>query len=398
METLEPRANVRKETYDTIQKKISPNNKKRKILATPKPRKRQKFNLETLDQVKALEKRIRRDSKNVGTGGGGKGTLRFVRKNSALTDKTSRANGVKGVSVGQSTNKSKRGKSLRREASQINLESFVSQNPSPSAQTNLSASRLTLLELARRRPPPPQLSPADESILPASLETEEVIDPLSFEDHFISSSKTFSQLEMDEELTDTEEEVEPETDHFVLNFENSNNHDGEDLVEAIELSPPVPYPGSSSNLTNSFVPSSQLLASPLPQNHSPILNFPLSNSRNDTFSTSSRPILPAPPSSPDSPWVPPFHPSSPVSPIRPTLSHSRRSSSSITPFETPSSPITSRYFASRQDQTSGSPSKSIRLLETLSLITGAGEANAIESRAEEEMEVAKVIEGQQKQE
>ncbi|GAA5959700.1 hypothetical protein JCM3765_007244 [Sporobolomyces pararoseus] len=379
MEGLEPKASTRKQTYKEINRKISPNNNKRKILATPKPRKRQKFNLETLDKVNALEMKIRRDMRGVGND-------RLTRSSQAsalaLSDKGAKRNRVEVGGPNGSTKKLRKGKPLRREDSEVNLDPFLLQSPStvPASSSTPSASRLSLLELARRRPPPIIV---DQPILPDSLETDELmLEPTSLptEVSSFSSPRTLTELEMakaeEEELTDTEaEEIEIEKDHFVLDFDSD---DESEEMEAIEIPSPFLKSNSSPQVSPYFIPSSQLPASPpspSPPNDSSVFNFPLSNARKDASYTSDR--APMTPSN-SSLWR--VHPrlpatSPPSSPIRPSLGP-RRSAFSV---PSTSSPEVSPYFSGlNQLDEAPSPTRSIggmtgRMLESLSLISGTKE-------------------------
>ncbi|GAA6015108.1 hypothetical protein JCM11491_001666 [Sporobolomyces phaffii] len=197
---------------------------KRKVLSTPKPRKRQKFNLETLDKVIQLQDTIHRDSTS-STEGSTKKRRKPRQEPAALAEKSARANGSGGDLERGASKRSRKGRALRREDPVTDLGPVaIPPEPEPTALTDgtpsialasagsPSVKRLTILELSRRRP---RLT-SDDTVLPPSLGTSATV-PSSCTTSLELSPSVPSDVESEGEATD--EEMDPMTDEMELSFD-----------------------------------------------------------------------------------------------------------------------------------------------------------------------------------
>ncbi|GAA6063131.1 hypothetical protein JCM10212_002334 [Sporobolomyces blumeae] len=206
---LEPQARVRKDTYDSARQAA----KKRSILATPKPRHRQKFNLETLKRVVAIQGRTRDEP----TGERGKKRKRTQIASKAVSKRRRKGTPSSPNRTAEAAQENpSRSQEIKREPSRVDV---LERPPTESRRVQIaahspaaddesassgSASRLSLTELAQRRVPlpkpflPPSLNFVNQAFTELPQEDIVVDDP--------EPSFRFPQLESEEEeLTDDEE-------------------------------------------------------------------------------------------------------------------------------------------------------------------------------------------------
>ncbi|GAA5885100.1 hypothetical protein JCM16303_006403 [Sporobolomyces ruberrimus] len=361
--------------------------KRRKQLATPNPRKRQKFNLETLDKFEALKMKIRRESIEGGNKRAKMGSTRGAKG-------VGRGNGM--VAPG-SLKRLKKGKGLQREGSHVDLgpsqqsQARVASLPPPSLDPSSSsisssatakpgATRLTLFELACRRPPP--------SSSPSSLPDILVAGDAAFgsqpvEGRWISSTNPTFETSMDTEilddLTDEEAEFEDENDRLVLRFEDLPDLRSPRMAEVdhvhdilVPERPTTPRRESPLTPIRAFnIPSQPSAASSHPMDPQRDIGLP----RFVSLDSSPSPGFPITPIAQRVSPLASFSNTSPASPILSSISPSTRS---YTFSPACSTPFVSPYFlpplptpARDTEDVSRSTNVAKRVLETTSLITGA---------------------------
>ena len=309
----------------------------------------------------ALAIQVRENSKVEKDGGeeGGKPKKKKRKQEQvALSEKVARANGVREEGA-EFKKRKKKGKPIKREDSQINLDSrspiLASPLPStsPPALTADTARRLTLSELAHHRKfpvadlaeLPPSLNPDTE--FPSLLQPDILVDP--------HPSASFPHSDDDGELTDEEEF---DDNPFILHFDDSTGeveyHDSE-MIDIVDS--PTPHPLLPPDSALSFIAASQLpsLTPSTPTNSTSL--FPTSYTRVEDSSID--PVLrrlsfPSQPNLTASPF--PTPPSS-------------------QPTNAPSIPITSPYFPIPQLQSTPqkeaqSESLASKMLEKFSILAG----------------------------
>lgn len=281
---------------------------------------------------------------------GGEGSLKGKQKKKkrkqeqiTLSEKVARVNGVR-EEGNEFKKRKKKGKAIKREASQIDLtpprQPIFTSSPlpstSPPAVTADTARRMTLAELAHHRKHPV----ADLAELPSSLDPDNPFLSPPQEDILVDSadpSTSFPHMDDDDgELTDEEETF--DENPFILHFDDATGEFEYHDSEMVDL--PTPHPSLPPDSALSFITASQFPSHPRVSPTSSTSLFPTSYTRVEDSSID--PVLrrlsfpsqppPTPPTSqaiPSEPVISPYFPTLQLEAPPPKTAQSERLSSKM---------------------------------------------------------------------